>query len=421
MLAHAMTWVACTDAASPPTAPVVAPQPPPGGRALTADELAEAQTAFWPPSGAPHGGLGSAPPADRLAYRARFRAMFSRLAPFAEGSPSGLEMTWDDPERRHALAGVMAYLALDDFPALLRDDEHLGAPEAVAAFRTAVARILRRALTSADVDERLAVLAHRSVFDAELRLDPFERLGLGEEVSAAVAATDRETQEAAIDRLCAFEVPPADDATVDGLRAFLFSDAPRSDRSDLMARCANWILSHIATDRAVAVLIDELFVDPRHTDDAECAFDRVVEIRHRPLVRSAYLRAEAGYVSPHITFVNYAAPFLARLELIDVVREDLESDDAERVNRGLHWAARLPSGDARRLLNAFLLRSDVPDPPGPHDWGSAEGLRNSARYGLEWVDAHEEPRNASRCRQWACAVPTYGLTPYPSCYSGPPS
>lgn len=385
---------------------------------MTADELAEAEAALRLPSPPPHLGLDATSPEERSDYRARFRAVLTRLAPFAEGSPSGLDMTWDHPERREALARVLRYLVLDDFPALLADDEHLEAPELVTAYRAAAARIFRRAIASSDVTERLAVLGQRSSYDEALRLDPFERLDLRDEVSTALGASDVETQQAAIDRLCAFEAPPTDDATVDRLRAFLDAE---TDRFGLAARCANWTLSRIATDRAVAVLLDQVFTESRSNQDAQCALDRVVEARHAPLVASAYARANPGYVSPHVTFVNVAAPFLARLELTHLVRDDLASDDGDRVYRGIHWAARLPPRQGRPLLRTFLTRTDIPDPGGHHDWGNAEGLRNSAGYGLEWLDMVEPSwaRRPDRCWNWACTVPTYGLTPSSSCASRP--
>lgn len=213
-----------------------------------------------------------------------------------------------------------------------------------------------------------------------------------------------------------FASPPSDDATVDRLRAFLYTPPPRSDRDMLSMRCANWILTRIGSEHAVAVLVDEMFAEPMNTFDAMCALDMIVEPRHAALIRSSYARAAAGIIVPHVTFVNYAAPFLTRFDLLDLVRDDLASDDAERVYRGLQFAARLPGSDGEPMLTTYLARRDVPDPVDHPEWGGVEGLRNVARYSLEHARAllHVGARPTG-CSTWACQVPTHPPRSWSGC------
>jgi hypothetical protein len=388
--------------------------PPSDTPTPTADELDALLRRMWVP-GHMHVGVHGAREIERAEWRERFRAVHRELSIHATGSRSGIERAFE-ANPGGGLFSMLPFLVLEDFPELLRDGDHLATPELTTHYRRVAALVYCRALTSDDPDVRITAL-RRSVWDMELELDPTEPLGLGPIVARLLEAPDRATRFAALGRLCGFDVPPSDARTVVALQALLREPEPIGFGEMRPDGCVTWLLRRMATDESVAALVENVFADPRGERDGACALAGIYEPRHAALVRDSYRRVGPGYSFVHVGPANYAAPLLSQFELLDVVRDDLRSDDGDLVDRGIRFAAHLRPADAIVLLREASRRTDFPDPPpGEHaDWGNHEGLRNEARDALAHARRMSEVPTRDRCAGWPCGIPTYGRTDYPEC------
>lgn len=379
------------------------------------DKIRATLRAMFVPS-APHRGVAGSSDEERAAWRARFRTAYRDFAIYARGAPSGIERALE-VQPSGALVSLLPFLALDEFPEVLRGGDRLDEPELAAEYRGAIARAYCRELTRDDASVRLRAL-RRSSHDAELRHDPLERYGLGPVLARLLEAPDRATRLAALDRLCAFDVPPGDARTVAALEALVREPTPPSLDELSPGPCVTWLFARIASEQTVSLLIDHVFAAPHTIIEARCALESVIEPRHHDAVRASYRRAAPGISFAHIGPAVYASPLLSELGLTDVVRDDLRSTDGDLVYRGIRFAARLAPGDAVSLLEELTLRTDLPDPPTGErrDWYNHVGLANEARDALAYARRRVgEPQASDRCRGWACRVTTYGLTNWPGC------
>lgn len=363
--------------------------PGPSASAPDIEVLRRALDAFALPWNDPHAGYLYTH-ASAAAYQAGYRRALRALAPYATGNPSGLERAWMDPERRLVLMWLLAPLAFDDFPPVIRGEAHLNEPALLAPLHLAAARLYCRGLLQDEDPTLRNLLLDPLVGDRRWLTYPrdgLERLGLGGSVTRLLTHSDPETRRNALVRLAQFAEPPRDDATVDGVERALRDPELRRARDSQHVELALWLLAEIGTDRAVDALIDALFTRPVSPGHARCALDRVIEPRHAERVRAAYAEGDAGYPLPHPSPVRDAAPFLTRLGLEELVARDLRAHDGDRVARGLQYARHLPRRAGAPLLREVIARRDLPVPPDGErrPWGNDEGLRNSARDGLAWI------------------------------------